>query len=112
LKNKLKVIEGVKQGFISHAQGEIENPEQVQMLFGVDENTIEGDCYIKTASSRSLPLGPHILAMRSDSPGKVELEPVILNRANVILTDEHMQCLHHGELGHAVRAGLISEVKG
>jgi len=27
------------------------------------------------------------------------------------LTDEHFQCLHHGEFGHAVKAELISETK-
>jgi len=262
LECKSKIIEAVKQGFISHAKGEIENPEPVQMLFGVDENSIEGDCHIKTASSKSLPYfcvklatgfyknpalglsvnnglvllmssqtgeplalfqddghltsartaaagalaasltcskkprslgvigtghqaelqarwiasyceltdiviwgrsvdkanalkarladlglevetaasvtelcqgaklivtttpsisplimapdvspGHHIIAMGSDSPGKVELDPAILGRADVILTDEHFQCLHHGELGHAVTAGLIGETK-
>ncbi len=262
LEKKPKVIEAVKQGFISHAKGEIENPEPVQMLFGAEENTIEGDCHIKTASSKSLPYfcvklatgfynnpakglpvnnglvllmssqtgaplalfqddgyltsvrtaaagalaaslvlsdkpitlgiigtghqaelqarwiasycdlagiliwgrsvdkantlkirladlglevktatsvgelcqsaklivtttpstspliiasdirpGHHIIAMGSDSPGKVELDPAILGQADVILTDEHFQCLHHGEFGHAVRAGRISETK-
>jgi len=54
---------------------------------------------------------PRIIAMGSDSPGKMELDPVVLQRADVIVTDDHEQCLHHGEFGHAVRAGLINNSK-
>ena len=56
--------------------------------------------------------GHHIVAMGSDSPGKIELDPAVLQRADVILTDDYEQCLHHGEFGHAVRAGLIKDGKG
>lgn len=53
--------------------------------------------------------GHHIIAMGSDSPGKTELEPGVLKRADVILTDDHAQCLHHGEFGHAVKSGMVRE---
>lgn len=53
--------------------------------------------------------GTHIVALGADSPGKQELDPHLLKRARVIMTDDHAQCVDHGEMGHAVRAGLITE---
>ncbi len=53
--------------------------------------------------------GTHIVAMGSDTPGKQELSADLFARAAVIMVDDHDQCVHHGELGHAVRAGLIPE---
>jgi len=51
----------------------------------------------------------HIVAMGADSPGKQELDPELLEAAEVIVTDDHHQCLAHGEFGIACRAGLINE---
>lgn len=53
--------------------------------------------------------GTHIIAVGSDSPGKQELDPALLQRAEVIITDDHQQCLAHGEFGIAVREQFISE---
>ncbi|MFP3517087.1 ornithine cyclodeaminase [Pseudomonas sp. SIMBA_077] len=53
--------------------------------------------------------GTHIVAMGSDSLGKQELDPYILARARIIMTDDHRQCAERGELAHALRAGLIAE---
>lgn len=53
----------------------------------------------------------HIIAVGADSPGKNELDPRILARADVIITDDHKQALDHGEFGTAVRAGLLSDSK-
>ena len=78
----------------------------------------DSDVIVTTTPSQSpliyaadLKPGHHIIAMGSDSPGKMELDPVVLQRADVIVTDDHEQCLHHGEFGHAVRAGLINNSK-
>lgn len=51
----------------------------------------------------------HIVAVGADSPGKIELDPEIFARADIIATDDHAQCLHHGDFGAAVRAGAIRE---
>jgi len=59
--------------------------------------------------ARDIRAGHHIIAMGSDSPGKVELEAEILKRADFIVTDDHAQCLHHGEFGNAVRAQGVGE---
>ncbi|MCW8876691.1 MAG: hypothetical protein OQK51_06490 [Kangiellaceae bacterium] len=51
----------------------------------------------------------HIIAIGADSPGKQELDPGILSRAEVIVTDDHEQCLAHGEFGAACRANLVDK---
>ncbi len=53
--------------------------------------------------------GTHIVAMGTDNPGKQELDAALFPRAAVIMVDDHDQCVHHGDLGHAVRGGLVPE---
>ena len=53
--------------------------------------------------------GTHIVAMGADNPGKQELDAALFPRAAVIMVDDHNQCVHHGDLGHAVRGGLVPE---
>jgi ornithine cyclodeaminase len=53
--------------------------------------------------------GTHLTALGADSPGKQELDSRLLASAAVIATDDHKQCLHHGEFGATVRAGLVAE---
>ena len=53
--------------------------------------------------------GTHIVAMGTDNPGKQELDAALLEQAAVIMVDDLAQCVHHGDLGHAVRGGLISQ---
>ena len=53
--------------------------------------------------------GTHIVAMGADNPGKQELDAALFPRAAVIMVDDHDQCVHHGDLGHAVRGGLVPE---
>lgn len=52
--------------------------------------------------------GTHIVAMGADSLGKQELDPHLFAMARVIMTDDHRQCAERGELGHALRAGLVT----
>ena len=53
--------------------------------------------------------GTHIVALGADSPGKQELDTEVFGRASRIATDDHHQCLNHGDFGNAVRAGKVSE---
>ncbi|MFD2206589.1 hypothetical protein [Kiloniella antarctica] len=53
--------------------------------------------------------GTHIVAIGADSPGKQELDAALFQRAAVIMVDDHEQCVHHGDYGYAVRAGLVPE---
>lgn len=52
--------------------------------------------------------GTHIVALGADNPGKVEIDPLLFARCEKILTDDHAQCLDHGDFGAAVRAGTIA----
>ena len=53
--------------------------------------------------------GTHITAMGSDSPGKQELEPGILEKADLIVADSILQCRERGEIVHGLTSGLINE---
>jgi ornithine cyclodeaminase/alanine dehydrogenase-like protein (mu-crystallin family) len=52
--------------------------------------------------------GLHITAMGSDGPGKQELDPRILGRADLVACDLRAQCERLGELQHAVAAGTLT----
>ena len=58
--------------------------------------------------AREVRPGTHIVAMGADSPGKQELDPALFARAALIVTDDHAQCVDHGDFVHAVTAGLVS----
>jgi ornithine cyclodeaminase len=45
--------------------------------------------------------GAHVTAVGSDGPGKQELDPELLGRADVVAVDALDQCLRLGELQHA-----------
>ncbi len=51
--------------------------------------------------------GTHVTAIGADGQGKQELDPHLLAKASHIATDDHEQCLDHGEFGAAVRLGLV-----
>jgi ornithine cyclodeaminase/alanine dehydrogenase-like protein (mu-crystallin family) len=52
--------------------------------------------------------GVHITALGSDSPGKQELDPACLDRADLVVVDRFAQCSAFGELKHALDAGLLT----
>ena len=46
--------------------------------------------------------------MGSDSIGKQELAPEILDRADLVIADSKSQCIERGEIAHALKNKLIS----
>ena len=68
---------------------------------------------VVTATAATAPLAPaaafsaasHITAIGADMPGKNELPPTVFAAAALIITDDHGQCLDHGDFGNAVRVG-------
>lgn len=53
--------------------------------------------------------GTHIVAVGADSPGKQELDPTLFGRVQLIVTDDHEQCVDHGDLSHAINEGIIPD---
>lgn len=52
--------------------------------------------------------GVHVTALGSDSPGKQELDPDCLRRADLIVVDRLSQCAAFGELKHALDGGFVT----
>jgi len=71
---------------------------------------------IITATASEAPLidgsqitpGTHITAMGSDTHAKQELDPKILQAADLVVADSIEQCLTRGEISKTLQAGLIS----
>ncbi len=53
--------------------------------------------------------GVHINAIGADGPGKQELDPFIVKRADKVVVDSLNQCRIIGEIQHALADGLITE---
>ncbi|MFK4083405.1 ornithine cyclodeaminase family protein [Kribbella sp. NPDC020789] len=70
-------------------------------------------CVITTTAAREpLPIkafrtAVHITGIGTDMPGKGELPPEVFAGA-LVATDDHAQCLDHGDFGNAVRAGVVA----
>lgn len=71
---------------------------------------------ITTTASRSTILkaqdikpGTHITAVGADSPGKMELDPKLLAKSDLIVVDSKEQCIDHGEVSYAYKQGLIQD---
>ena len=75
----------------------------------------EADLLITTTPARQpmvdadwLRAGQHITAVGSDSPGKQELSPACMDRADLVVVDRLRQCAAFGELKHAIDAGVLT----
>jgi ornithine cyclodeaminase/alanine dehydrogenase-like protein (mu-crystallin family) len=77
------------------------------------EEAAGSPCVI-TATPATSPLAPasafagalHVTGIGTDLPGKGELPPALFAGAGLVVTDDHAQCLDHGDFGNAVRAGV------
>ena len=71
-------------------------------------------CVIATTAAREpLPVelfrsAIHVTGIGTDMPGKGEL-PVSVFEGALVATDDHAQCLDHGDFGNAVRAGVVAD---
>lgn len=98
--------------------------EEMSKRLGIDvvgaasaSQVVRGSDLVVTATPAREPLvravdlheGLHITAMGSDGPGKQELEPQVLERADRLVCDRKAQCLRLGELQHGLAAGLLNE---
>lgn len=53
--------------------------------------------------------GTLIIAMGADTLGKQELDPAVLQRADLIVLDSESQCRHHGEIHKPLAGGLLAK---
>ena len=51
--------------------------------------------------------GTHVTAVGADAPGKQELDRQLIGRADIVAVDLVSQCVDHGEVSHASRAGEV-----
>ena len=51
--------------------------------------------------------GTHINAIGADAPGKQELDPILLRRAEIFV-DDREQAVHSGEVNVPIRDGMLS----
>lgn len=89
---------------------------RVQTTLSIDE--IASECNLMvTATPSQNPLlhadqikdGTHITAVGSDTPQKNELDPAILQKANIVVADSIRQSQSRGEIFQARKAGLLNE---
>jgi ornithine cyclodeaminase len=87
-----------------------------EIAAGPEAVTREADILVTATPSRAaivsaewLHAGLHITALGSDGPGKQELDPRCLVRADLVVCDRIAQCARLGELQHAIAAGLLRE---
>jgi len=60
-------------------------------------------------SAENISKGTHITAMGSDTPEKNELDPKILQKADIVVADSISQCLLRGEIYQALKAGVLEK---
>jgi len=77
------------------------------------EVCFEADVVITATPSREALVRPdwlrpglHVTALGSDAPGKQELDPACLTRADLLVVDRLTQCASFGELRHALDGGV------
>jgi len=87
-----------------------------QIRTTLDASDIADNCnFIVTTTPARSPLlfagqiqpGTHITAMGSDTAEKNELDPAILQKADIVVADSISQCLERGEIHHAIEAGVL-----
>ncbi len=89
---------------------------ETEMAAGPEAVARQADVLVTCTPSRApmvhadwLRPGTHVTALGSDGPGKQELDPSCLARADLVVCDRLAQCARLGELQHALAAGLMRE---
>jgi len=88
----------------------------IEPVEDIKDAVIEADIIVTVTPSRKalvmkewIQEGVHINAIGADGPGKQELDPFIVKRADKVVVDSLDQCRIIGEIQHALADGLITE---
>jgi ornithine cyclodeaminase/alanine dehydrogenase-like protein (mu-crystallin family) len=78
------------------------------------EQVVGAPCVIAATAATTPPVRDfsaalHVTGIGTDMPGKNELPAELFASAAIIATDDHSQCLDHGDFGNAVRSGHTAE---
>ena len=91
---------------------------EMNIQITLDAREVASTCnLIVTATPAKAPLiwaddiqkGAHITAVGSDTSEKIELDPAILQKADLVVADSIEQCLLRGEIYQALKANLIQK---
>lgn len=111
------IVWGVNQEELDAYKKEME-PHGYSIRTTMDNQEIPSSCnLIVTATPSQRPLisvdhiqeGSHITAMGSDTAEKIELDPRILQKADIVVADSISQCLSRGEIYQAMEAGVLDK---
>ncbi|KPK77516.1 MAG: ornithine cyclodeaminase [Phycisphaerae bacterium SM23_30] len=106
----------------SRSQKTLDNYKKTTEHFGLniqttlDARAVAASCnLIVTATPAQRPLisadhiqkGTHITAIGSDTPEKIELDPALLQKADLVVADSIEQSLLRGEIYQAIKAGCL-----
>jgi len=117
IKCKDIVVWGINQNELDAYKKDME-PLGYNIQTTLDANEVASKCnLIITATPSRSPLlhadqiqkGTHITAMGSDTHEKIELDPRILQRADIVVADSISQCLSRGEIYQALKVGLLEK---
>jgi ornithine cyclodeaminase/alanine dehydrogenase-like protein (mu-crystallin family) len=91
---------------------EVTHGLSAQLCDSVEEAVRRADIVVTTTQSTAplvepdwLAPGTHVTAVGSDEPGKQELAPSVLGRADLVAVDDRSQSARFGELHHAIASG-------
>ena len=111
------IVWGINQQEVDAYKANME-PFGYSVQTTLDATDIAADCnLIVTATPSKTPLlqadqirkGTHITAIGSDTPEKNELDPRILQQADIVVADSISQSRSRGEIYQARKAGLLRE---
>ncbi|OQX54158.1 MAG: ornithine cyclodeaminase family protein [Candidatus Aminicenantes bacterium 4484_214] len=111
------MVWGMNQNEVDEYKKDME-PLGYRVRTTLNTQDIPANCnLIVTATPSKAPLlsvdmirkGTHITAMGSDTPEKQELDPKILQKADIVVADSINQCLERGEIHKALEAGVLEK---
>lgn len=114
---KKVIVWGINQQELDDYKKDME-PLGFNIQTTLNADDIASSCnLIITATPSTFPLlsadkiqnGTHLTAMGSDTPEKNELDPRILQKADIVVADSISQCLLRGEIHHALKVGLLKK---